>query len=88
MFAPEPEIHLLRRMFNRLCDQLEHRLDNLEDQQCHQGELIDDLQRRVAYVESKQDRSDEIEHLVNWYSPNGDPICNYFTNGTHEEEES
>jgi len=88
MFAPEPEIHLIRRMLNRLCDRLESRLDNLEDGQRHQEELIDNLQRRVSYVESKQDRSDEIEHLTNWYSPNGDPICNYFTNGTHEEAES
>lgn len=87
MSAPELEIYLLRQMFNHFCDQLE----SLEDGQRHQEELeeiIDNLQRRVAYVESKQDRSDEIEHLANWYSLNGDPVCNYFTNHTYKEEES
>jgi|GEM_PF-869117 len=88
MFAPEPEIYLLRRVFNRLCDQLEIRLDALEDGQRLQEGLISDLQRKVAYVESKQDRGDEIEHLANWYSSDGDPICNYFTIRTYEEEES
>jgi uncharacterized coiled-coil protein SlyX len=88
MFAPDPEIYLLRRMFNRLCDQLEGRLDNLEDGQRHQEGLIGDLQCRVARLESKQDRSEEIEHLANLYSLNGDPICNYFINHIHDEEES
>jgi uncharacterized coiled-coil protein SlyX len=87
MFAREPEIYLLRRMFNRLCDQLEGRLDNLEDGQRHQEGLIGDLQCRMAHQESRQDRSDEIEYLPNPYSLDGDPICNYFTNRTHDEEE-
>jgi uncharacterized coiled-coil protein SlyX len=88
MFAPEPEIYVIRQVLNRLCDLFESRLDDLEDKQRHQEERIDNLQRRVTCVESKRDRSDEIEHLANWYSPNGDPICNYFTSRADEGEES
>ena len=72
MSAQKPEIRLIHLAPN-LIRQVLDRLDRLES--------------RLANVESKQDRSDEVEHLANWYSPDGDPICN-FTSRTYEEEES
>lgn len=87
MFEPKPEFHMLNRMFNRLCE-LERRLETVEGGQRDHEEVSDNLRRRVAYIESRQDRSDEIEHLVNWNSPDGDPICNYYTGRIHEDEES
>lgn len=72
MSAQKPETCLIQAL--NLIPQVLDRLDRLES--------------RLANVESKQDRSNEVEHLANWYSPDGDPICNYFTSRTGEEEES
>jgi hypothetical protein len=84
MFAPEPDINRLSQVIRRL-DCIESRLHDVEDEQI--AEQIDNLHGRVARLESKHDRSDEIEYLVNPYSSDGDPICNYSTNRTYDEEE-
>ena len=91
MFAPEPEILLLRRIFNRVFDRLEGKLDSLAAKQDSQEVVIDQLSQRVDSFEmakkARWDRDDEIEHLVNPYSPDGDPICNYHTNRLYEDDE-
>jgi hypothetical protein len=86
MFEPKPEFHMLS-LFNRLCE-LERRLNTVESGQRDQEDLSDNLQRRVTHIESRQDRSDEIEHLVNRNSPDGDPVCNYYTSRIQGDEES
>lgn len=90
MFAPEPEILLLRRISNRVFDRLEEKLDSLAAKQDSQEIAIDQLSRRVDSFEvttkARWDRDDEIEHLVNPYSSDGEPICNYHTNFTYDDE--
>jgi hypothetical protein len=90
MFAPEPEILLLRRIFNRVFDRLEEKLDSLAAKQDSQEVAFDQLSQRVGSLElakkARRDREEEIEHLINLYSPDGEPICNYHTNYLDDDE--
>lgn len=104
MFAPEPEILLLRRILNRVFDRLEGKLDSLAARQDSLEEKLDfltikqdsqemvigHLSQRVDHLDlerkAQQDRDNEIEHLVNFYSLDGDPICNYHSNYLHDDE--
>ncbi|MBD2329207.1 hypothetical protein [Alkalinema sp. FACHB-956] len=104
MFAPEPEIVLLRHTVNRVFDRLENKLDALtikQNEQEHQLEsfaekqdehnlLIHQLIQRIDALEAQnrveQDRHNEIEHLVNPYSDEGQPICNFSTRWLDDDE--
>jgi hypothetical protein len=91
MFVPEPEILLLRRIFNRVFDRLEGKLDSLtkkcDDQEVAMSYLFQRMDSLEGATKNRWDRDDEIEHLVNPYSPDGDPICNYHTNRLYEDDE-
>ncbi len=90
MFLPEPEILLLRRMFN-LFEQLESKLDSFGLKQEEQDTLLNVLVQKVHGFEQQEDIRQEkyaqIEFLPSPYSNDGDPICNYSTSHFCEDEE-
>jgi demethoxyubiquinone hydroxylase (CLK1/Coq7/Cat5 family) len=91
MFAPKPEIILLRRIFDRVFGHLENKLDTFAVRQDERDTLLSNLCQRVHDLERRDhirhDRYDEIEHLQNLCSNDGESICNYSTSRFYEDDE-
>ena len=82
------EIQKLRKIQNSLAakqDEDSAQIERISSIQNNNTYKIEILERRDKI---RQDRYEEIEYLPNLYSPDGDPICDYYTNRMDEDNEN